>query len=74
MKQFSELTAEERADLQRSLDERAVREGRDLLKDVVCSWPPPEKKEKTCANCFGKFVPLWNPPYDGCCEVCMYDD
>lgn len=40
VKQFSDLTEFEKNDLRQQTWERAVREGRELLYDVVCSWRP----------------------------------
>lgn len=54
VKQFSELSECEKNDLRQQSYERAVREGRELLEDVVCAYRPREgcscgfndKKEK----------------------------
>ena len=40
VKQFSDLTECEKNDLKQQSWERAVREGRELLYDVVCAWRP----------------------------------
>lgn len=40
VKQFSDLTESEKNDLKQQMWERAVREGRELLYDVVCAWRP----------------------------------
>ena len=48
VKQFSELTECEKNDLRQSLYERAVREGREFLFDVVCAYRPLEGCECGC--------------------------
>lgn len=40
VRQFSELTECEKADLAQQAYERAVKEGRELLIDVVCAYRP----------------------------------
>lgn len=40
VKQFSELTASELQELRQALKDRAKKEGRELLDDVVCVWRP----------------------------------
>jgi hypothetical protein len=51
MKQFSELTEEEKAELEKQRKERAKREGRDLLDDVVCAFRPIEGCDCGCNKC-----------------------
>lgn len=40
LKNFSDLTVEEKEYLEAQRKARAKREGRDLLDDVVCAWRP----------------------------------
>jgi len=49
VRQFSELTEEELEQLRKQMKERAVREGTDLLEDVVCLWVEPKRIE--CPHC-----------------------
>lgn len=40
VKQFSDLSECEKADLAQQSYEKAVKEGRELLEGVVCAWRP----------------------------------
>ncbi len=48
VKQFSDLTVEEKAELEKTRKERAKREGRDLLDDVICAFRPIEGCDCGC--------------------------
>jgi len=51
--QFKDLSEEEKSQLQKQAKERAKKEGRELLEDVVCSYRP-IKDCKCCVNYFEK--------------------
>ena len=51
--QFKDLSEEEKSQLQKQAKERARKEGRELLEDVVCAYRP--IKDCKCSCCLDYF-------------------